>query len=91
MVVVCVCLHTPQLQPRLLCYFTRSTTLNTLLHTRAPRPANRSANVRLPGGDYARIMRDLCSIGDTVVVSATKDGVRFSTTGDIGTANITVR
>jgi hypothetical protein len=26
-----------------------------------------------------------------VVISATKDGVKFSTSGDIGTANITVR
>jgi proliferating cell nuclear antigen PCNA len=28
---------------------------------------------------------------NTVVISATKDGVKFSTTGDVGTANITVR
>jgi hypothetical protein len=27
----------------------------------------------------------------SVIVSATKDGVKFSTTGDIGTANVTVR
>ena len=35
--------------------------------------------------------RDLTSIGDTVVISVTKDGVKFSTSGDIGSANITVR
>lgn len=35
--------------------------------------------------------RDLASIGDTVVISVTKDGVKFSTSGDIGSANITVR
>jgi hypothetical protein len=26
-----------------------------------------------------------------VVITATKDGVKFSTSGDVGTANITVR
>ena len=35
--------------------------------------------------------RDLASIGDTVMISATKEGVKFSTTGDIGTANIALR
>lgn len=35
--------------------------------------------------------RDLSGIGDTVVISVTKDGVKFSTSGDIGSANITVR
>lgn len=35
--------------------------------------------------------RDLSSIGDTVAIGVTKDGVRFSTQGDIGSANITVR
>lgn len=36
-------------------------------------------------------MRDLASIGDTVSISATKDGIKFSTSGDVGTANITLR
>jgi hypothetical protein len=49
------------------------------------------ATVTMPAGEYARIMRDLSSIGDTVVVSATKDGVKFTTSGDVGTANVTVR
>ena len=35
--------------------------------------------------------RDLAPIGDTVVISVTKDGIKFSTSGDIGSANITVR
>ena len=42
-------------------------------------------------GDYARIVKDLASIGDTVDISTTKDAVKFSTSGDIGTANVTVR
>eukprot|EP00879_Flechtneria_rotunda_P020485 GHRR01021553.1.p1 GENE.GHRR01021553.1~~GHRR01021553.1.p1 ORF type:complete len:191 (+),score=47.83 GHRR01021553.1:473-1045(+) len=50
-----------------------------------------SANIRIPSSEYARIFKDLSSIGDTVVISATKDGVKFSTSGDVGTANITIR
>lgn len=50
-----------------------------------------SATIKMPAGEFQRICRDLSSIGDTVVVSVTKDGVKFSTTGDIGKANITVR
>lgn len=50
-----------------------------------------SAVVRLPAAEYARICRDLASIGDTVAVSVTKDGVKFSTSGDVGTANVTCR
>lgn len=113
-----------------------------------------SATVTMPAGEYARIVKDLSSIGDTgamgrglcidgvgvggdrtgrtarlgaegrelararaglaagwhpmhhrsfpppppprlprppVVVSATKDGVKFTTNGDVGTANVTVR
>eukprot|EP00879_Flechtneria_rotunda_P031106 GHRR01033953.1.p1 GENE.GHRR01033953.1~~GHRR01033953.1.p1 ORF type:complete len:149 (+),score=52.36 GHRR01033953.1:366-812(+) len=49
------------------------------------------ANITLPSSEYQRICKDLSSIGDTVVISATKDGVKFSTSGDVGTANITVR
>lgn len=37
------------------------------------------------------VCRDLASIGETVVISVTKDGIKFSTNGDIGSANITVR
>jgi proliferating cell nuclear antigen len=34
---------------------------------------------------------DLASIGDTVVISVTKDGIKFSTSGDMGSANITLK
>ncbi|WIA10126.1 hypothetical protein OEZ86_000290 [Tetradesmus obliquus] len=50
-----------------------------------------SATIRMPSAEYARICKDLSSIGETVVISATKEGVKFSTSGDVGTANITVR
>ncbi|KAL8236731.1 hypothetical protein R6Q59_017812 [Mikania micrantha] len=38
----------------------------------------------------AEICKDLSSIGDTVVIYVTK-GVKFSTRGDIGTANVACR
>merc|ERR1712194_431272 len=50
-----------------------------------------SANVKMPAAEFQRICRDLSSIGDTVVISVAKDGVKFSTSGDIGNANITCR
>ena len=38
-----------------------------------------------------RARRDLSTIGDSVLISVTKDGVKFSTSGDIGSANVTIR
>ncbi|XP_020086167.1 proliferating cell nuclear antigen-like [Ananas comosus] len=49
------------------------------------------ATVRMPSAEFARICKDLSSIGDTVVISVTKEGVKFSAAGDIGTANIVCR
>ena len=48
------------------------------------------------GGNFISLLllrarRDLSTIGDTVLIAVTKDGVRFSTTGDIGSANVTIR
>ncbi|CAN6908589.1 unnamed protein product [Brassica oleracea var. botrytis] len=47
--------------------------------------------VRMPSNEFSRICKDLSTIGDTVVISVTKEGVKFSTAGDIGTANIVLR
>ncbi|XP_055826367.1 uncharacterized protein LOC129894737 [Solanum dulcamara] len=47
--------------------------------------------VRMPSAEFGRICKDLSSIGDTVVISVTKKGVKFSIRGDIGTANIVCR
>lgn len=49
------------------------------------------ARIKMPANEYQRICRDLSSIGDTVTLTVSKDGVRFSTSGDIGSANITCR
>jgi proliferating cell nuclear antigen len=50
-----------------------------------------AATVKMPSSEFKRICADLSSIGDTVTISVSKDGVKFATTGDIGQANITCR
>lgn len=47
-----------------------------------------SAVVKLPSGEFQRICRDLSQIGDSVVISCTKEGVKFSASGDLGTGNV---
>ena len=49
------------------------------------------ATVKLPAAEFQRIIKDLSSIGDTVEISVTKDAVKFSTNGDIGSANVMCR
>ncbi|CAK0785120.1 hypothetical protein CVIRNUC_008326 [Coccomyxa viridis] len=50
-----------------------------------------AATIKMPSTEFARICKDLSTIGDTVLIGVTKDGVRFSTQGDIGSANVTLR
>jgi len=47
--------------------------------------------IRMPSAEFQRIIRDLQVLGDTCVISCTKEGVRFSVTGDLGTGNVLVR
>ena len=42
-------------------------------------------------GEFARICRDLSQFGETMTIACTKEGVKFSASGDIGTANVKVR
>jgi proliferating cell nuclear antigen len=49
------------------------------------------AEVTMPGGEFQKICRDLTTFGDTATIAATKEGVKFSVSGDIGTGNVTVR
>ncbi|XP_023007566.1 proliferating cell nuclear antigen-like [Cucurbita maxima] len=46
------------------------------------------AIVKMPSVEFARICKDLSSIGDTVIISVTREDVTFSTISDIGSANI---
>jgi len=47
-----------------------------------------SCIVKMPAGEFQRICRDLSQLGDSVVIACTKDGVKFSATGELGTGNI---
>ncbi|CAL8109651.1 unnamed protein product [Orchesella dallaii] len=44
--------------------------------------------VKMPSNDFARIVRDLSQFGESIAIACTKQGVKFSSTGDIGTGNI---
>lgn len=44
--------------------------------------------VKMPSAEFARICRDLSHIGDAVVISCAKDGVKFSANGELGNGNI---
>nr|AGM32102.1 proliferating cell nuclear antigen [Coptotermes formosanus] len=49
---------------------------------------NYACVVHLPAGEFARICRDLSQFGESIVISCTKEGVKFSSVGDVGSANI---
>ncbi|KAJ2056459.1 hypothetical protein GGH94_005914 [Coemansia aciculifera] len=49
------------------------------------------ATVSMSSQEFARIVRDLLSIGDTVSIDATKQGVRFSASGDDGKGSILLK
>ncbi|KAJ1641929.1 hypothetical protein LPJ64_006168 [Coemansia asiatica] len=49
------------------------------------------ATVSMSAQEFARIVRDLGSIGEAVTIDATKQGVRFSATGDDGSGNILLK
>lgn len=47
--------------------------------------------VKMPSGEYQRIIRDLGVMGDTCTISCTKEGIKFGVKGDMGTGSILVR
>jgi len=49
------------------------------------------AVVKMPASDFQRVCRDLANFGDTVVISVTKDGVKFTVSGELGTGHVTCR
>lgn len=44
--------------------------------------------IRMPSAEFQRIVRELQTIGDTVNISATKEGVKFAVQGDTGSGTI---
>lgn len=49
------------------------------------------AEITLPASEFARIIRDLKEMGESVKIEVSKDGVRFSAEGDIGNASVTLK
>jgi len=47
-----------------------------------------SCVVKMPSAEFQRICRDLSQIGDSVVISCTKEGIKFSAAGDLGSGNV---
>lgn len=47
--------------------------------------------VQMPAEEFQRIVRDLQVLGDSCTISCTKEGVRFTVSGNIGTGNILTR
>ncbi len=43
-----------------------------------------SCVIKIPSAEFARICRDLSQFGESMIISCTKEGVKFSTAGDIG-------
>jgi len=44
--------------------------------------------VQMPADQFQRICKEIAIIGDTAKISASKEGVKFSVTGDMGTGSI---
>ncbi|CAM9920952.1 unnamed protein product, partial [Phaeothamnion confervicola] len=53
--------------------------------------ADYKCSVRMPSKEFQRIVNHMNVIGDTCVISCSKEGVRFSSEGDLGTGNILVK
>ncbi len=49
------------------------------------------AVIKMPSGEFHRICRDLSSIGDSVVIAVNKEGVNFSTSGELGSGSVTLK
>jgi len=47
--------------------------------------------VQMPSAEFQRICRDLAILGDTVTISVTKEGVKFSVSGEMGSGNMTIK
>ncbi|KAL3496602.1 Mysoin-binding motif of peroxisomes-domain-containing protein [Aspergillus germanicus] len=50
-----------------------------------------AATVEMPASEFQRICRDLNNLSESVVIEATKEGVKFSCQGDIGSGSVTIR
>lgn len=49
------------------------------------------AKVAMPASEFAKIMRDLKDLGESVRIEATSEGVKFTAEGEIGTGSVVVK
>ncbi|CAF9935303.1 MAG: proliferating cell nuclear antigen [Alectoria fallacina] len=50
-----------------------------------------AATITMPSAEFQKICRDLIALSESVAIEATKDGVKFSCSGDIGNGAVTLR
>jgi len=48
-------------------------------------------SVKMPSAEFQKICRDLKEFGETMTLTATKEGLKFSVAGDIGAGNVFVK
>lgn len=49
------------------------------------------AEIKMPSAEFARIVRDLTILGESVKIEVTKEGVKFTADGDLGSGTVTLR
>merc|ERR1712084_50636 len=47
--------------------------------------------VKMPSGEFQKICRDLKEFGETMTLTATKEGLKFSVAGDVGAGNVFIK
>mmetsp|Transcript_28984 Transcript_28984/g.63812 ORF Transcript_28984/g.63812 Transcript_28984/m.63812 type:complete len:261 (+) Transcript_28984:32-814(+) len=47
--------------------------------------------IKMPSSELQKVLRDLSQFGETIAISVTKEGIRFSVQGDTGTANVLLK
>ncbi|OJD33881.1 proliferating cell nuclear antigen [Diplodia corticola] len=50
-----------------------------------------AATISMPSTEFQRITRDLMALSESVAIECTKEGVKFSCQGDIGSGSVTLR
>jgi len=49
------------------------------------------ATIHMSSSEFQRICRDLSQIGESVIIEATKEGVKFSASGEVGNGAVTLK
>merc|ERR1711874_322763 len=48
-------------------------------------------SAKLPSAEFQKICRDLKEFGETMQISASKEGIKFSVAGDVGSGNVMLK